>query len=335
MKRNCLLATLGESPAVVTEAIDFLEKEKKIQINSLIILTTEDTDAEEALNILAKHIPQYYGGRIVLERVEYVESYHDVDSFDSALEFMRKACATLNYLRKMTNTNVYVCIAGGRKTMTSLMTLAVQFYGAAMLFHVVSTDPKIEVESKLEHLRNLKEEDRSKRLHPPINKLRFIELPFIGLFPMLSDILEGLKRGKPSPQAATLLENNDLIKDNQPTARGKAVLEILEYVESLPDPRVEKCDIRITTKEPKEENKTREWAAKIEKNFPFITKIETIDWRNTDPTVEVKPPNFLVVYLPGKQVRGIGFRLTTTAKSLGQLERAKKEVEDWIKREKI
>jgi CRISPR-associated protein Csx14 len=37
--------------------------------------------------------------------------------------------------------------------------------------------------------------------------------------------------------------------------------------------------------------------------------------------------------LPGRRVRGIGFRLTTTAQTHGQLVRAQQEVERWIEKE--
>jgi CRISPR-associated protein Csx14 len=49
--------------------------------------------------------------------------------------------------------------------------------------------------------------------------------------------------------------------------------------------------------------------------------------------VKAEDPNCLIVYLPGRRVRGIGFRLTTTAQTHGQLVRAQQEVERWIEKE--
>jgi CRISPR-associated protein Csx14 len=49
--------------------------------------------------------------------------------------------------------------------------------------------------------------------------------------------------------------------------------------------------------------------------------------------VKAEDPNCLIVYLPGRRVRSIGFRFTTTAQTHGQLVRAQQEVERWIEKE--
>ena len=56
--KKVLLATLGETPVVVTEAIDHL-KEDGIRIDNVVILTTRDTDAQDSLALLSEHIPAY------------------------------------------------------------------------------------------------------------------------------------------------------------------------------------------------------------------------------------------------------------------------------------
>jgi CRISPR-associated protein Csx14 len=104
-------------------------------------------------------------------------------------------------------------------------------------------------------------------------------------------------------------------------------------VEARPQPRTGDCDVRLARKEPKEAQRTREWANRLANRFLFVERIEDIGWREGQPKVRAEPPNVLVVYLPGRRVPGIGFRLTTTAQTPGQLERARQEVERWIEKE--
>lgn len=63
--KKLLLATLGESPSVVTEAIDQL-RANGIEIGPVVLLTTKDTDTQRAFNLLSEHLPRYYGGKVYL-----------------------------------------------------------------------------------------------------------------------------------------------------------------------------------------------------------------------------------------------------------------------------
>lgn len=110
-------------------------------------------------------------------------------------------------------------------------------------------------------------------------------------------------------------------------------MQVLESVEALPEPRDGDCDVRLNRKEPKEAEETKKWADRLASRFLFVERIEDIGWREGQPKVKAEPPNVLVVFLPGRRVLGIGFQLTTTAQTPGQLERARQEVERWIEKE--
>jgi len=127
----------------------------------------------------------------------------DVDSDEAATEFMEQACSALRDYRKK-GWEVYACIAGGCKAMSALLAIAVQFYGAQRLFHVL---------------------------------------------------------------------------------------------------------------------------------VAFVERVVDIGWREGQPKVKNEDPNMLIVYLPGRRMRGIGFRLTTTARTRGQLASAQRAVERWIEGE--
>ena len=325
-----LLATLGESPAVVTEAIDRLRADG-VDIDYVVLLTTKDTYAQDGVSLLSEHLPVYYHGKTALYDVRMLDRFYDVDSDEAAVEFMEQACSALRDYRKK-GWEVYACIAGGRKAMSALLALAVQFYGARRLFHVLVEDPVLEEEGHILKLKNKSREEQSRALHP-LEHIKLVNLPFIGLFPLLGDIISALKGRTAPPEVKRLLEQNGLATTAGLTDLGKMVLQVLESVEALPEPRTGECEIQLARKEPKEAEETRKWAERLANRFSFVERIDDIGWREGQPKVKAEDPNFLIVHLPGRRVRGIGFRLTTTAQTPGQLERARQEVERWIEKE--
>lgn len=330
--KKVLLATLGETPVVVTEAIDHL-KEDGIRIDNVVILTTRDTDAQDSLALLSEHIPAYYGDQVFLYDARVMDTFYDVDTDQAALEFMTQACSALRDYRKK-KWEIYACIAGGRKVMSALLALAVQFYGANMLFHVLVNDPEIEKKGHISMLKNISTDSRNLILHPHVEMVKIIRMPFVGLFPLLSDLIDGLNGKFDHPEIKGFLEQNGLWEKGQLTVLGRRVLAILENVETLPPPRQnEECEKSLAHKEPKEFKATRDWADKICRRFLFVERIEDIGWSQGKPKVRQELPNRLIVYLPGRQISGIGFRLTTTSQTDGQLRRATQEVERWITKE--
>ncbi len=132
MTKNLLLATLGTSPAVITEAVDLL-REEGVAISGVYLFVTRDRDVQDSFMLLAEHLPQH-DGIVWIHPIE-VGVYYDIDSTDAAVEFLALASQQLKTLRDA-GYRVYVSIAGGRKAMAALLALAVQFYGAERLFHI-------------------------------------------------------------------------------------------------------------------------------------------------------------------------------------------------------
>ena len=330
--KKVLLATLGESPAVVTESIDKLSAEG-IKIDIVTLLTTRDDDAQQSLELLDEHIPDYYKGKIEFHgaaSARVINAYHDIDNDDAVVHFMRDACDALKSYRAK-GWEVYVSIAGGRKAMSSLMTLAVQFYGATSLFHVLVTDKELEEKGNINRIISLPTDMWNSILHPPVDKIKLVRLPFIGLFPMIDKIISALNGNDPKDKnIVRLLEENGLLEGYQVTQFGRTVKKILEEVEMLPPPREGDCEISISKKEPKEVQMTKKWAERVCNRFYFVKKIEDMQWREGEPKVKIELPNKLIVSLPGRRVQGIIFKLTTTANTPGQLEKARQQVEKWI-----
>jgi len=330
MSKKLLIATLGTSPAVVTEAIDLL-RERNCRPDGVILIRTEDPDVREAYELLANHLPQHDG----LTWVESVSvgQYGDVDTPEAAVEFMQEACRILKTYRDA-GYRLFVNIAGGRKAMSALLALAVQFYGAERLFHVW-VPPWLEAEGEIARLRRLPENDRIQKLHPSLNtedSPRLVDLPFIGLFPWLEDIREALKgRSTPERSLKTLLRANNLLdSQGRPTDLGRAILTILEDVEGLPPARQRECKIAIAQHHYRDRLDC--FARELCGHFFFIAQIQSGEWRSGEAKVKAEPPNRLRVFEPLGLDFPLQLILETTATTSGQLEAAKRAVERYLER---
>lgn len=330
MSRKLLIATLGTSPAVVTEAVDLLT-EQGCQPDGVVLLMTQDYDVREAYELLATHLAQH-DSLAWIEPVS-IGQYGDVDSPEAAAEFMEEACRILKTYRDAGH-RLYVSIAGGRKAMSALLALAVQFYGAERLFHIW-VPPWLEERGEIAQLRRLPEEDRIQQLHPRLDtddRPRLVDLPFIGLFPWLEDIREALRGGSiPERSLKALLQANNLLDpQGKPTELGKAILNILEGVEGLPPARQDACKVTIAKHHYRDRLERFAW--ELSGRFPFITQIQSGEWRSGEAKVKAEQPNRLRIF----ERLGLDFPMQliveTTADTPGQLEAARRAVERYLER---
>ena len=330
MSKKLLIATLGTSPAVVTEAVDLLT-EQNCRPDGVILIRTEDHDVCEAYELLANHLPQH-------DNLTWVEpvpigQHGDVDTSEAAVEFMQEACRILKTYRDA-GYRLFVSIAGGRKAMSALLALAVQFYGAERLFHIW-VPPWLEAEGEIARLRNLPEEDLIRKLHPPLDteyRPRLVDLPFIGLFPWLEDIRDALKGAVPPERSLKILlqANNLLDSQARPTELGIAILNILEDVEGLPPARQDPCKVAIAKHHYRDRLECFAW--ELCGRFPFITQIQSGEWRSGEAKVKAEPPNRLRVFELLDLDFSLQLILETTATTSGQLEAAKRAVERYLER---
>ncbi|GEM_PF-304037 len=331
---NILVATLGTSPGVVTEAMDLLI-EQGCQPDGVILLKTQHDRVSQSYDLLLEHIPPYYEyEKNWIVPVDIESEGEDVDTPEAVKEFMQKACLVLKSHRKIGN-KCFVCIAGGRKTMSALMALAVQFYGAERLFHIW-VPGWIEEKGGIQKIRNLDDEEKTEWLHP--NKFiskeedrpKIVDLQFLGIFPLLPKIVAALK-GEPSDSdtRAILVSNGFLDARGKASELGQHFIKTFESIEHLPPMRREKCIIQISDR-----NKYKDWikklAQRLEIKFGFIEKIEDIDWKQTETKVVSVPPDKLnIMWIEGKSVK-IGLQLATTSTTEGELKAVRKVVEEYI-----
>ncbi len=332
MSKNLLLATLGTSPAVVTEAVDLL-REEDITISGIYVFVTKDRDVWDSFTLLAEHLPQH-DGITWIHPVE-VGVYDDIDSTDAAVEFLALASQQLKTLRDA-GYRVYVSIAGGRKAMAALLALAVQFYGAERLFHIW-VPPWLEAEGEIDKLRDYRNwpEKLNEFLHPRLDmdaedRPHLITLPVIGLFPFMDDIRTALTgQAEPAREIRRLLRDNGLLApDGKPTELGQRIAEVLESVEGLPPARQAECQIHIAKHH--YSDRLERFARQLCSRFPFITEIRSGEWGSGQAKVKIEAPNVIRVFKPLGTDFPLQLILTTTAKTTGELEAARRNIEEFL-----
>ena len=325
------MATLGTSPAVITEAVDLLA-EQGDRPDGILLFHTEDPDVRESVELLQKHLPQHCGIKWIIPIP--VGSYGDIDSTEAAVEFMEVACAQLRAYRDAHW--LFVNIAGGRKAMSALLVLTVQFYGAERLFHIW-VPPWLEAEGEIAELRNLPESVILERLHPPLNRPpmdrpRLVDLPFISLFPMLSDIRDALEgKALASKEVKPFLVRVGLLtSQGTPTSLGERVATILGHVEALPPARQEEPQVHIPPHHHKDRLERFAW--ELLGYAHFIVEIRGEEWRKGQSGVQAQPPKELIAGVRLRTDTLFRLRLVTTAKTPGELEAARRYVERYVRR---
>lgn len=333
MSKRVLISTLGETPSVVTEAIDVLIKDGK-KPNEVFLITTTDSNSTESLNFLIEHIENYYNNSITPIPRQLGRSYEDITDIGSVLEFMNICCNKLKEYRNR-NYKVYVCIAGGRKTMSALMTLAVQFIGAAEIFHIIITDKDLEKKSNINHIRAIKSNIKELEmiLHPKKDKIIIIQMPFIGLFPWLSDIIKKLNNEPTNNKAANdLVEMSNLFENGQITETGKLFKKIIGGLEFPPEPCKNKEYLKASQIDHHYNNDIANMANNLINRFSFICGAQPIEWGGSKG-VKISD-NDITFHWKNRSDVVLGLKLITTAKTNGERNMIKRELENFLNKNK-
>ncbi|ODS36717.1 MAG: CRISPR-associated protein Csx14 [Candidatus Altiarchaeales archaeon WOR_SM1_79] len=160
---NVLITTLGGSPAVVTETIDAFKK-KNISIEKVVVVCTNNKYVLRGFEDLKKHLKEDYTPPIEYSNPMYIES-DDIRTPEDNQEFMDKLYEAIEKEKREGN-DIYLSIAGGRKTMSALAALAGQLHGVSKVYHVIINDPDIESEVI-----------KNKEFHPDPKYLTLIRFP--------------------------------------------------------------------------------------------------------------------------------------------------------------
>lgn len=350
-RQTVLISSLGESPAVVTEAIDKLEQEEDIRFTQVITLGTNEYEVRQGVDILSEHIPIHYNRRIIYyhDAIEATDVLTEKDNLD----YLSLVAKTLKAYRRFSD--IYVSLAGGRKTMSALMALAVQIYGAKLLCHVVHLcmDQYLQCKMEARHMKRYPEEQTA-LLHPPLEELEVVRLPVVSLFPLLNDFLNALggqSIGAIDKTARVLLEDARLIEREgsewKVTGLGRQLHAVLSDIEMLPEPSSTPPQQKtVNLKDHHGKNELRPHAERL-RLFPYAERIDSTDFNSqfdrsrTFPSphgrllVEVKTgqPDVLLVTLADSP-KGYRLAVRTKAQTMSQAERVRRELERFLREQR-
>lgn len=133
-----MIATLGTSPPVATEFIQYLEKEEKISDLTLIV-TGEKTIQDGARLVEAAVKSRYLHIHIHIKNLPFNDIVTDEDN----IRFMGICSNILREQRERHRADrVYVCLAGGRKEMTTSLAMLSQILDVDGVYHIVAPEIK-------------------------------------------------------------------------------------------------------------------------------------------------------------------------------------------------
>ncbi|MBV9258517.1 MAG: TIR domain-containing protein [Ktedonobacteraceae bacterium] len=172
-RSGILVASLGESPAVIPSMYRLLTEQKDFTIEQVIILHPDRERAEEikrGCELLDKFFP--YKQKLHYKALPF----KDADSWLNACLFLNRLCDLLNNYQKQDET-VYLSLAGGRKSMAALMGWVVPFFSCVQgLYHVIDPDDR-----EFRSASDIQEQSISKSsalMNPDLKRLSLVEIPF-------------------------------------------------------------------------------------------------------------------------------------------------------------
>ncbi len=165
-----LVASLGDSPVVVSSMYDLLTKQKNLTIDRVKVLMPKDEEIQLAYNQVKEALTDTYVYPEIL-------NFEDADSWGKACRFLQELYKKLDQYQKQDD-SVYLSLAGGRKSMAALMAWVVPFFPCVKkLYHIL--DEKEEnflTAHQILHERPASE--FSQLMHPDLQQLTLVEIPF-------------------------------------------------------------------------------------------------------------------------------------------------------------
>jgi CRISPR-associated Csx14 family protein len=227
---NVLVASLGESPVVITAMYDLLKE--KMNVDKVMVLRPCGDDVLLGYELINE-------GLLGKCKLDYVQlPFVDANGEGESYLFLRTLFQHLAMYQKNGDT-VYLSLAGGRKNMSALMALVVPFSPCVKkLYQVLDADehkPGHQFKS-IGELYDLSEASRKVAIFPPHEKLILVDIPYGEQQRVSSEIYARL---------FTLTEDElDDLWDEDP-----ALAEATEYYQSRGDDQAMKSVLTVEVTE--------------------------------------------------------------------------------------
>jgi len=174
---NILIATLGESPIVVTAATKALRELESIAIDIVEILYPS-IESERLIGLGYDMIEEHLRDKCEVRPQPL--NFADTNTRETSFEFLQ----TLNGLLETHERNrddVYLLLAGGRKNMSVLLAVITQFYPCVKgLYHILDKHEDDPAKRNFHSIESLVENEpqRAQWLEPAIENLILVRLPY-------------------------------------------------------------------------------------------------------------------------------------------------------------
>lgn len=165
---NVLIASLGDSPVVVTSMYDLLTQREGLIIDRMIVLYPEgEKNAYKYVKEVLSDVPDLQPEELPFE---------DANTWRNACIFLKELYTRLNACQEKGDT-VYLSLAGGRKSMAALAAWVAPIFPCIEgLYHVI--DKQEENFLSTADLDTFDTARRFKALHPDLSHLILVKLPF-------------------------------------------------------------------------------------------------------------------------------------------------------------
>jgi CRISPR-associated Csx14 family protein len=170
---NVLIASLGDSPAIITAMYDRLtQREPRLTIDRVKILCPGGKDVQRAYELVEKFFPDKQ--KLRNEQLRF----DDADSWQHACMFLQKLCIMLDQHQEKKD-KVYLSLAGGRKSMAALMAWVMPYFSCIEgLYHIVSTEK--EYFPSVYDIDDMPAAKRALEMRPHLDSLLLVDIPFEG-----------------------------------------------------------------------------------------------------------------------------------------------------------
>lgn len=245
-------------------------------VRTYIVTTNDERIKNKCIPLIQADFNIHYKDNKLIPYDCMIEN-QDIETREDHIELIRKA--TYNIFKKETErrSNIYINIAGGRKTMSAAMALLAQFFNVRALTHIL-VPLEIERQGSLYALDQIYQERKienrnmnwseivslpeiSNIFHPQNTKLIFF--PIIGISQMLPIIADTyliitdnvehnarLTDSVEQREKIKILKLNKLIDENdRPTALFNDFFQLIKEIQFIPEAYFEKADIVYTDKE--------------------------------------------------------------------------------------
>jgi CRISPR-associated protein (TIGR02584 family) len=256
---NVLICLLGLAPGVATGAYYALSRDRGVPIDRLVTLTTRHPQASDCENEIAVELRRWqrestgaaveYDGIAILPEPEQLDNVAAREAYRKTLaNEMADACrlriprpdvndeadvaifreAILALVRDVYREhNLYLCVAGGRKSMAGIAAIAAQLYGDSVrgLYHLYISE-ELERDGGLDVLHFLPDQQKRRVFRPQTGEVRLVDLAFFQFVFRTGQPGLALRGQMQEYILDFLIENEELVTVLDPDTRG----QVLGYV---------------------------------------------------------------------------------------------------------